>query len=278
MKAMLSARAKKQWENDEYKEYMVGKFLEFYNTNAEYREKNNELLDKVQKEYWADEKNRNKQSARVAEFFNKNPELKEVLSLTAQKQWQDEGLLKWRSEETKKQWTPDFRVKRKSAYDQTYLRKFLGLIKSLSQKVGKIDKEVYQQERLKINDKSLLKYETIKDRFFSGSDQKLKEAVLHYNHRIKEITKLKEKIDVYDIEVPNTHNFALASGVFVHNSSKMARDRRFQAILPLRGKILNVERARIDKMLASKEIKSLIIALGTAIAEDFSYATIALSS
>jgi len=52
-------------------------------------------------------------------------------------------------------------------------------------------------------------------------------------------------------------------------SSRQARDRHFQAVLPLRGKILNVERARLDRILNSEEIKSLIIALGTAIADDF---------
>jgi len=269
MKAMLSKRAVKQWQNDEYKKFMTEKFLEFYANNAEYREKNNKLLYDNQREYWSDVNNVKKQSERVKQYFALHPEAKIMLFEKAKKEWQNENLLAWRAEETKKQWTPDFRVKRQNTYNQTYLRKFLGSMKSLYEKVGKIDKNVYQEERVKTNDKSLLKYETILERFFEQNENKLKEAVLIYNHKVKKIIRLEEKVDVYDIEVPGTHNFALASGVFVHNSSKMARDRRFQAILPLRGKILNVERARLDKMLANKEVKSLIIALGTAISEDF---------
>lgn len=269
MKEKLSHRAKKQWENAAYKLYMSIRFKEFYSTSPKYPIENRQRLNKEQQKYWANELNRVTQSERVKQYFEDHPERRGRLSKQGKQQWLDRELLIWRGEKTKEQWTDEFRRKRRFAYDQTYLQKSLRALRQVYEATGKIDITSYNHLRKKTKNKNLLTIDTLLEWFFENNREDLRVVIENYNHKIVSIKPLTELADVYDIEVPGTHNFALASGVFVHNSAKQGRDRNFQAILPLRGKILNVEKARLDKMLSNNEIKSLVIALGTNIGDQF---------
>jgi DNA gyrase subunit B len=100
----------------------------------------------------------------------------------------------------------------------------------------------------------------------------VREAASLVNHTVVAVESLDETADVYDLTVDGYHNFALEAGVFVHNSARMARVAEYQALLPIRGKILNVQKAGLADTLKNVEVASIVQVLGAGTGRTFDLA------
>ncbi|SCF01925.1 DNA gyrase subunit B [Micromonospora haikouensis] len=118
----------------------------------------------------------------------------------------------------------------------------------------------YEAERVRTA-RTGLRFDRLLD-LYDGDYGRLREAASLVNHRVVSVEPLDETADVYDLTVDGYHNFALEAGVFVHNSARVARTAEYQALLPIRGKILNVQKANLQQVLDNAECAAIVQVLG----------------
>jgi len=211
------------------------------------------------REQWRDEAYRCQHSAAVSEWWQAHPEHREKIVAARQRQWGDaderekvlSALARWRE-------TTSVTVKRARIRAGHRLKALLLLSQVLD---SRNVQQAYERLRLQTAP-TAPRYDRLVKDYFAGDESRLLEAAANVNCKVVAVRSLAETADVYDLTVEGYHNFALAAGVFVHNSAKQGRERRFQAILPLKGKILNVEKAQLGKILKNAEIRAMVAAIG----------------
>jgi DNA gyrase/topoisomerase IV subunit B len=150
----------------------------------------------------------------------------------------------------------------------------LAALKRVSAFLSMSDTEIgaaYDAERMR-DARTGLRFDRLLARY-DGDYSRLREVAAQVNHAVVSVEPLEETADVYDLTVDGYHNFALGAGVFVHNSARMARVSEYQALLPLRGKILNVQKASLADTLRNVEIASIVQVLGAGSGRTFDLST-----
>lgn len=274
------------WSEQIHRDEQSERTRQFFVDNPDHRERHREMGKAVWEdeelrrwrsektvEQFSDPAERERQSRAVHAWLDAHPEWGEKHSETMMQWWSENG------EEHKKKTraglkkyvdsTPkDVRTGRQKEGKKVAALKRISELDGLVEMSAEELKRTYDDQR-RAQYPTGYKFDRLLDEFFDGNVERLKDAAVNVNHTVVAVRRLGERVDVYDVTVEKYHNFALAAGVFVHNSARQGRNSEYQALLPLRGKILNVQKASLKQMLDNAECASIIQVIGAGSGRSF---------
>ena len=281
---MVIAHKKRMKEDEEYRQRAINALQQYRDNTPNWKEN---ITQKMHDLY--------------AEGNERGEQLKQAAREKSLKQWDNDELRKWRAEKTKEQvrmqkengTAEQIAQKGKNTYYYHVFNawnKFAQALLDSNIVITKANYIKFRQEYIEqhnITSNNIFSWDRmrkvlemnfrptsedvinkLKD-YLNNKEHYKSKYIENYNHKITKIEVVDYNDYVYDLEIEEYHNFAISAGIFIHNSLKLARDPRTTAILPLRGKVLNVEKASFEQFIKSPAIQRIIAACGTGFGKTF---------
>ena len=244
-------------------------------TNKKYRKRVIKATKKTMTKYWSSEKHRKAQAKRTTKHMSVQANRDQISASV--KLWWSPKRRRQQAERARLQSnSAEYQQRRIFALAETRKRKFLE-IAAMCQPLNfkTFDKAMRSWMETVNTPRIPLKQGFLAWREFFGNFAELEteletQTKAVTNHKVVAVRniKMEQPVPMYDASISRYRNYALAAGVYVHNTSKKARDKSFQAVIPLRGKPVNVMEASKDKINGNKELADILAALGVDMGSD----------